>query len=166
MLTSLAFHSDRLAGTSSNHHTSRLVSHLNFLERQLILGIISKKLALSLMHRFIPSHLQLSYPFSHPWYTVACGEVVFLKPLAFASWKANLTADNLSSFHKAWNSVSTLKRARKHLSNLRYELSNLSPSSKSWWCLVMSVSGGCSPPSPPLPQMAILLTLHLKRLNA
>ena len=104
---------------------------------------------LSLIHRFIPFHLQLSYPSSHPWFTGACGEAVVLKQLAFASWKANPTEGNLSSFHKAQNKcVSTLRRARKqHLSNLKSELSNLSPSAKSWWRLVMSVSGACSPSS-------------------
>ena len=40
---------------------------------------------LSLMHRFIPSRLQLSYPSSLPWLTEACGEAVVLKQLAFAS---------------------------------------------------------------------------------
>ena len=40
---------------------------------------------LSLMHRFIPSRLQLSYPSSCPRYTEACGEAVVLKQLAFAS---------------------------------------------------------------------------------
>ena len=99
------------------------------------------------MHRFIPSRLQLSYPSSRPWFTEACGEAVVLKQLAFASWKANLTEGNLSSFHKAQNkSVSTLRRARKqHLSKLKSELSNLSPSSKCWWCQIKSVSGVCSP---------------------
>ena len=39
-----------------------------------------------------------------------------------------------------------LGRARKqHPSNLKSELSSLSPSSKSWWCLIKCVSGGCSP---------------------
>ena len=46
---------------------------------------------LSLMHRFIPSRLQLSYPSSRPWFTEASGEAVVLKQLAFASWKANPT---------------------------------------------------------------------------
>ena len=40
---------------------------------------------LSLMHRFIPPRLQLSYPSPHPWYTEACGKAVVLKQLAFAS---------------------------------------------------------------------------------
>ena len=53
----------------------------------------------SLMHRFIPSRLQLSYPSSHPWFTEACGEAVGLKQLAFASGKANQTEGNPSSFH-------------------------------------------------------------------
>ena len=34
---------------------------------------------LSLMHRFIPSHLQLSFPYSHPWYSESRGEAVALK---------------------------------------------------------------------------------------
>ena len=69
---------------------------------------------LSLMHRFNPSRLQLSYPSSHPWYTEACGEAVVLKQLAFASWKANPTEGNLSSFHKSRNKcISTLRRAKK-----------------------------------------------------
>ena len=104
------------------------------------------------MHRFIPSRVQLSYPSSRPWYTEACGEAVVLKQLAFASWKANPTEGNLSSFHKARNKcVSTLKRARKqHLSHLKSELSNLSPSSKSWWHLVKSVSVVCSSSIPSL----------------
>ncbi len=64
---------------------------------------------LSLMHRFIPSHLQLSDPSSHPWVTEAGGESSVLKQLAFASWKANPTEGNLSSFHKARNKcVSTI----------------------------------------------------------
>ena len=59
---------------------------------------------LSLMHRFIPSRLELSYPSSCPWYTEACGKEVVLKQLAFtSSWKANPTEGNLSSFHKAQN---------------------------------------------------------------
>ena len=107
---------------------------------------------LSLMHGFIPSHLQLSYPSSNPWYTEGCGEAVVLKQLAFTSWKAIPTEGNLSSFHKARKQcMSTLRRARKqHLSNLKAELSNLSPSSKSWWHLIKSVSGGCSPSIPSL----------------
>ena len=89
---------------------------------------------LSLMPRFIPSRRQLSYPSSRPLFTEACGEAVGLKQLAFASWKANPTDGNLSSFHKAQNKcVSTLRRARKqHLPNLKSEISNLSPFSKSW----------------------------------
>ena len=107
---------------------------------------------LSLRHRFIPSHLQLSNSSFRPWYNEACGEAVVLKQLAFASWKANPTESNLSSFHKARNKcVSTLRRARtQHLSNLKSELSNLSPSSKSWWRLIKSVSGVCSPSIPSL----------------
>ena len=106
---------------------------------------------LSLTHRFIPSSLQLSNPSSCPWFTEACGKAAVLKQLAFTSWKANLTEGNLSSFHKAQNKcVSPLRRARKHLSNLKSELSNLSPSSKSGWCLVKSVSGVCSPSIPSL----------------
>ena len=46
-LSSLAFHSSRLAGSPSSHQTSRLASHRYFLQHQLILGILSKKLALS-----------------------------------------------------------------------------------------------------------------------
>ena len=105
---------------------------------------------LSLIHRFIPSRLQLSYPSSRPWFTEACGEAVVLKQLAFVSWKANPTEGNLSSFHKARNKcVSTLRRARKqHLSHLKSELSILSPSSKSWWHLIKSVSGVSSPTIP------------------
>ena len=104
------------------------------------------------MHRFIPSRLQLSYPSSLPWFTEDCGEAIVQKQLAFASWKANPSEGNLSSFHKAWNKcVSTLRRGREqHVSNLKSELSNLSPSSKSWWCLVRSVSGVCSPSIPSL----------------
>ena len=68
----------------------------------------------------------------------------------FASWKANPTEGNLTSFHKARNKcASTLSRARKqHLSNFKSELSNLSPSSKSWWHLIKSLSGVCSPSIP------------------
>ena len=93
---------------------------------------------LSQMHRFIPHHLQLSYPFSCSWYSKSSGEAVALKRIALSSWKANLTEGNLRSFHKACNKcVSTIRRARKqHLSNLKNELSNLSPSSKTWWRLV------------------------------
>ena len=88
---------------------------------------------------------ELSSPSSRPWFTEACGEAVVLKQLAFASWKANPTEGNLSSFHKARNKcVSTLRRARiQHLSKLKSELSNLSPSSKSSWRLIKSVSGVC-----------------------
>ena len=107
---------------------------------------------LSLMHRFIPSRLQLSYRSSHPWYTEACGETVVLKQLSVTSWKANPTESNLSSFYKARNKcMYTLRRVRKqHLSNLKSKLSNLSPSSKSWWCLIKSVSGACAPSIPSL----------------
>jgi len=46
--------------------------------------------------------------------------------------------------------VSALRRARKqHCSNLKSELSNLSPSSKSWWH-PPSVSGVCAPSIPTL----------------
>ena len=38
----------------------------------------------------------------------------------------------------------------QHLSHLKSELSNLSPSSNSWWCPVKSVSGVCSPSIPSL----------------
>ncbi len=44
--SSLAIHSSRLAGSPSSHQTSRLVSHRYVLQHQLILGILSKKLAL------------------------------------------------------------------------------------------------------------------------
>ena len=123
--------------TFSNINSSR-----EFLQRNL----------LSLMHRFIPSRLQLSSPSSHPWFTEACGKAVVLKQLAFASWKANPTEVNLNSFYKAQNKcVSTLRRARKqHLSKLKSELSNLSPSSKSWGHRIKSVSGVCSPSIPSL----------------
>ena len=98
------------------------------------------------MHRFIPSHLQLSYASSCSWYAEACGKAVVLKQLASTPWKSNPTKGNLSSFHKASNKcVSILRRARKeHLSNHKSELSNLSPSSKSCWHLVKPVSGVCS----------------------
>ena len=82
---------------------SNITSSWEFFQRNL----------LSLMHRLIPSHLQLSYPSSRPWITEACGEAV-VKQLAFASWKANPTEGNLNSFHKARNKcVSTLRRAKK-----------------------------------------------------
>ena len=104
------------------------------------------------MHRFIPSRLQLSYPSSRPWFTEACGEAVVLKQFVFASWKANPSEGNLSSFHKVQNKcVSTHRRARKqHLSHLKSELSNLSPSSKYRWHLIKSVAGVCSPLIPSL----------------
>ena len=48
--------------------------------------------------------------------------------------------------------TATCQRVRKHhLSNLKNEISNLSPSSKTWWRLVKSVSGVCaSLPSLPM----------------
>ena len=52
---------------------------------------------LSLMHRFIPSRLQLSYPSSRPWDTEACREAVILKQLTFGSWKANPTEGIIKS---------------------------------------------------------------------
>jgi len=88
---------------------------------------------LSLMHRFIPSHLQLSYPTSHQWYSESCWKAVAMTQLAFIFWKGNPNKGDLSLFHKACNMrESTLRRARKqHLSNnLKIELSNLSSSSK------------------------------------
>ena len=51
---------------------------LNFFQRNLF----------SLMRRFIPTRLRLSYPSSCPWHTEACGEALVMKQLAFASWKA------------------------------------------------------------------------------
>ena len=104
------------------------------------------------MHRFIPSRLQLSFTSTRPWYTEACSEAVVLKELGFASGKANPTEGNLSSFHKALNKcVFTLRRDRKQqLSHLKSELSNLSPSYKSWWHLVKSVADVCSPTIPSL----------------
>ena len=53
----------------------------------------------------MPSHLQLSYSSSHPWYTESCGEAVTLKQLAFSSWKANLTKGNLSEVQKVVQQV-------------------------------------------------------------
>jgi len=50
-----------------------------------------------------PISSSVSYPSSLPWYTEAGGEAVVLKQIAFASWKANTTEGNLSSFHKARN---------------------------------------------------------------
>jgi len=41
------FHPARLAGSSSSHQTSRLVSHFESHQHELILGIFSKKFALS-----------------------------------------------------------------------------------------------------------------------
>jgi len=104
------------------------------------------------MHRFIPSRPQLSYPSHCPCYTESYGEVVVLKQLVFSSWKANPTEGNLSLFHKAHNKcVSTLKRARKQrMANLKNELSKLSPCSKTWWSIVQSISGVCSPSIPSL----------------
>ena len=99
------------------------------------------------MHRLISSCLQLSDPSSHSLYSESCGEAVALKQLAFSSWKAKSTEGNFRSFHKARNKcVATLKRTRKQrLSNLKNELSKLSPSYKTLWCLVKSVSCVCSP---------------------
>jgi len=77
----------------------------------------------------IPSHLQLSDPSSHPWYTDCYGEAVALKKkLAFFSWKANPTEGNLTAFQKACNKcVSTFRRATKqHLSNLKNTFKRLS----------------------------------------
>ena len=104
------------------------------------------------MHRFISSRHQLSYPSSRQCFTDACDEAVVLKQLAFASRKANPTEGNHSSFHLAWNKcMSTLRRARKqHHLNPKSELSNFSPSSKSWYHLIKSVSGICSPSIPSL----------------
>uniref|UniRef100_A0A8C4QIL8 AVL9 homolog (S. cerevisiase) n=1 Tax=Eptatretus burgeri TaxID=7764 RepID=A0A8C4QIL8_EPTBU len=94
---------------------------------------------------FILSCLQLSYPSSHSWYSESCGEAVALKQFSFSFWKANLTEGNLRSFHKARNEcASSFRRARKHLFDLKNELSNLSPSSKTQRHLVKSVSGVCS----------------------
>ena len=107
------------------------------------------------MHRSIQSHLQWSYPSFCPWYTESYGETVALKQLSFSSWlilsinwndswKANVTEGNFSAFQKVSKCVSTHKRARKQpLSTLNNELSNLSPSSETWWCLVNSASGVC-----------------------
>ena len=82
---SLAVHSGRLAGTTSSHLSSGLVFHIStapdvnsaweFIHRNL----------LSFMHRFISSHLQLSFPSSHTCCTESCGEAVALKQLAFFS---------------------------------------------------------------------------------
>ena len=100
------------------------------------------------------SHLVFIYlhPSSHSWFSESCGEAVALIQLTFSSSKASPREGNLRSFHKARNKcVSTLRRARKQrLSNLKIELSNLSHSSKTWWCLVKSVSGVCSPSLPSL----------------
>ena len=83
------------------------------------------------------------------------GEVVPFKQLAFSSRKANLTAGNLKSFHKSHDKfVSTLTGARiLHLVNLKAEPLILFLSSKTWWCLVKSVFGVCSPSSLPSLQM-------------
>ena len=52
---------------------------------------------------------------------------------------------------KLRTSVSTLRKDRKqHISLLKSELFNLSPYSKSWWRLVKSISGICSPSIPSL----------------
>ena len=69
---------------------TRLVSHRYFLQHQLILGILSKKLALS-HAQIYPLLSSVVLPFLHPWFTEACGEAVVLKQLAFASWKENPT---------------------------------------------------------------------------
>ena len=120
------------------------------------------------MHRLIPSYLQTQYQSSHPWYTESCGEAVALKQLTFSSWKASLNEGNLGSFHKARNKcVSSLRRARKqHLSNLKIELTNLSPSSKTWWRLLKSVSGVCTTSFLPSLQLALQPTLLVRRSNA
>ena len=72
--------------------------------------------------------------------------------LAFSSWKANLTDGNLGSFHKARNKCMSILRGatKQHQSNHSNALSNLSSSSKTWWCLVKSVSAVCFPSIPSL----------------
>ena len=120
---------------------------------------------LSLMHRFITSHLQLSYPSSHPWYTEACGEAVGLKQLAFASWKTNPTEGNLSSFHKASQQVCVYPEESQETMFLISSLNSqtcLPPPSPG--CIELCLFLVYVPP--PLPQMAAQLTLHVKRLNA
>ena len=93
-----------------------------------------------LVCNFLTLYVRCSHHPFHPWYIESCGEAFALKQLAFSSWKANPTKGNFSSFHKTHNKcVSTHRRARKqYLSNLKNELSNLPPSSKSWWHFVKS----------------------------
>ena len=86
---------------------------------------------LSLMHRFIPSHLQLSYPSTESWYTKFCVEAVALEQLAFSSWRQKPKKTSDHSTKPA--SVCPLRRAREqHLSNVKIELSNSSSTSKTW----------------------------------
>ena len=91
----------------------------------------------TLMHRFIPAHLQLSYPFFHPG-----RQNPVVRQLVSNNW-SSLTGREIqpkaTSDHstKSATCISTISRARKqHLANLKIELSHLSPSSKIWWCML------------------------------
>ena len=80
----LAFHSGKLAGTASSHLSSGIVSCIDCLDINSVWEFFHRNL-LSLVHRFIPSRLQLSYPSSHAWYTESCHETVALKQFSFSS---------------------------------------------------------------------------------
>ena len=106
-----------------------------------------------------PDIVRLKEPLQNGWQCLlVCEHFSFLPLLPYyyyfclSSWNANPTQGNHSSFQKAQNKcVSPLRRARKqHLSHLKSEFSNLSPSSKSWWRLIKSVSVVCSSSIPSL----------------
>jgi len=96
------------------------------------------------MHRFILSHLQFSYPSSHPWYTEnnlpsIPGRITWLKAISLTC-------------KKSATSVSPLRRARKqHLSKLKNELSNLFFQSDSELVQRQNVSILCASKSCPQP---------------
>ena len=83
--------------------------------------------------------------------------------------EANQTDGNLSSFHKPWNKCVCLPSGETEnnifqISSLNFQTCVTPPNPGGVQLSLFLVYG--PPPSPPLPQIAAQLTLHVKRLNA
>ena len=86
------------------------------------------------------------------WFTESCEEAMRNKTLAFETWKANKTDDNLRSYHRARNRAITIFRRAKydHLLRVREDLNASSPSHRSWWHTVRQVTGRATSSVPTL----------------
>ena len=77
------------------------------------------------------------------WFSEDCELAMRSKNLAFQTWKANPTVSNLQAYRRTRNyAISVFRRSRDaYILRVRQDLSNSSPSHRSWWHTIRQVTG-------------------------